>query len=130
MSLPSSEPYWTPARRWWLWGWFTLAWTAALLVPLPQQDWDLNSLRLNLKFLVAKGIHVSMYALLALLSGWLRVCLRRRWLLMFFLMAHASVTELLQLVVIHRSGSLTDVLFNHLGIAMGVALSWRWWSAE
>ena len=60
----------------------------------------------DFKFLIAKTLHVAAYAVLAGLSGWLRVPSRFRWILLFVIMAHAPATELLQLLVEGRTGSL------------------------
>ena len=71
--------------------------------------------------------------MLAILTGWLRAPVTQRFLLMFLLMAHATVTELIQeatFEVAGRSGELHDVGFDHLGIALGVMLSWKWWTLE
>ena len=61
----------------------------------------------------------------------MRRLLRYRWLLMFFLMAHCPVTELLQVALsdyCHRTGSLGDVGFDLVGIFIGILVSWKWWT--
>jgi len=80
------------------------------------------------RFLLAKALHITAYAVLAGLSGWLRVPCRFRWILLFVLMAHATATELLQLHVEGRTGDLRDVGLDHLGIGLGLLLTWKWWS--
>jgi VanZ family protein len=116
--------------RWLLWAAYVAAWTTALLLPVPETgDWTVEELSLDLKFLFAKSLHVAAYAVMAGLTGWLRAPSRYRPLLMLFLMAHGTVTELLQLYVSHRTGSLADVAFDNLGVALGVLGTWRWWSA-
>jgi VanZ family protein len=117
-------------KRWWIWSVYLAAWSAALLVPVPGGHWDLPDLHVNLRLLVAKTLHFCAYALLAILTGWVRAPARWRFVLMFVLMGHASLTEMLQfwLAFIGRSGTLTDVALDHAGIAVGMALSWKWWS--
>jgi VanZ family protein len=121
-----------------LWLAFVLAWTAALLVPSPDRiarallarvlpgaegnhDLDVSL------WWFSKSLHVIVYALLAILSGWLRVPWRSRWLLLVFISAHGFCTEFLQHFVVSRHGSLRDVGLDHLGAAIGVGLSWKWW---
>ena len=116
--------------RWWIWAGSTLAWTALLILPIPQGDFLVfDELRINLRYIVAKTVHVSMYAALTASAGWLAAPMRYRFLLIFCLMVHATLTEIAQ-VVLHafgRSGTLQDVAWDHLGIAIGIAVSWRWW---
>jgi hypothetical protein len=78
----------------------------------------------------AKTLHVGAYAFLTVMAAWLRVPVRYRFLLIFFLMAHATVTEVLQQVLVEivgRTGSLWDVALDQLGITLGLLLAWRWW---
>jgi len=119
--------------RWRIWAVYALAWTAALVMPIPVHgDWrGVGDLQFDVKYFVAKVAHVSAYALLAILTGWVRAPVPQRFLLMFLLMAHATVTELIQEAtfdVAGRSGELHDVGFDHLGVALGVMLSWKWWT--
>lgn len=75
----------------------------------------------------SKSLHVISYALLAILSGWLRVPWRSRWLLLVFISAHGFGTELLQNFVVSRHASLRDVALDHLGAVLGLGVSWKWW---
>jgi VanZ family protein len=121
-----------PLYRWLLWLIFIVLWTAALLEPIPEGPWDLEPVTLfgvELKLLIAKAVHVSTYAALAVLTGWLRVPGRLRWLPLFFITVHGTLTELLQLLTPTRTGMLTDVGFDNVGVALGLLLSWKWWSA-
>jgi VanZ family protein len=105
-------------------------WTAALVMPINSPgEWHVSGIHIDLKFLVAKTLHVSGYALLAGLAGWLRVPPRYRWVLMFVIMGHATMTEMIQEHVEGRTGNLHDVAYDHVGIALGTLLTWRWWSA-
>src|SRR5438309_11354009 len=120
--------------RWRIWGAYALVWTAALLMPIPiQGDWrGVIDLQFDLKYVVAKVAHVSAYALLAVLTGWLRAPVTQRFLLMFLLMAHATVTELDQEAIFEVAGSggeQHDVGSGDPGIARGVLLSGKWWSS-
>ncbi len=112
--------------RWALWALFLSLWSLGLLVPNPAGFTD-GWLSREARFLLAKGLHVVAYALLAVLSGWLRVPVRYRWLLLVFMAAHALGTEFGQRFVVTRSGSWRDVLLDLLGVALGVVLTWRWW---
>jgi hypothetical protein len=119
--------------RWWIWAGFTLAWTVALLVPIPSGGpWDrLSDLTFGRKFIAAKGLHVSAYAFWSVLSAWLRVPMRYRFMLVFCMMAHATLTEVLQFItfdIIGRNGSLMDVALDQFGITLGVVAAWRWWT--
>src|SRR5207253_6623626 len=89
-------------RRWVIWSVFFVAWTIGLLVPMPEIT---ESWALSVKFLIAKTLHVTAYAMLAVLSGWLRVAPRFRWLLLFVIMVHATATELIQQHVHGRRGA-------------------------
>jgi VanZ family protein len=125
MASSPSQP-----RRWLLWLAFVALWTTALLVPIPQHPLTLAGADPNLRFPIAKTIHVLAYATFAILTGWLGVPARLRWLLLFVVMAHAPATELLQrLLPTGRTGTLADVGFDHLGVALGLLVSWKRWSA-
>jgi VanZ family protein len=121
-----------------LWLAFVLAWTAALLMPSPDRiargflayvlpgAEDANNLGTYLWWF-SKSLHVMAYALLAILSGWLRVPWRSRWLLLVFISAHGFGTEFLQTFVVSRHPSPRDVALDHLGAMLGVGVSWKWW---
>ncbi|HMF17682.1 MAG TPA: VanZ family protein [Gemmataceae bacterium] len=119
-----------PAWRWVTWAVFVGLWTTALVLPLPEdRNWPV-ALSPGGKFTLAKIGHVGAYALMTILTGWLRVPVRFRLPLLFFLMAHAAATEWIQLRVPSRYGSVEDVVLDHLGIAAGLVLSWKWWSRD
>ena len=115
--------------RWLIWGIFAAIWTTLLLLPGKEfnragiEEWPAN-----LKTLVAKGTHLMAYALFAFLSGRLQVPARIRWMPLFFIMSHATITELLQLRIEGRTGSLEDVGINQAGILLGVLAGWKWWT--
>ena len=83
----------------------------------------------DFKLTFTKTGHVLAYALFAWLSGWLHLPVQRRWMVLYFLMAHAGITELIQQDYIpDRSGRLEDVALNYLGILLGILASWNWWN--
>ena len=96
------------------------AWMAAIwFAVFPAADWAFHLLAM---------VNAAV-ALFAGLTGWLSAPARYRCLLMFLLMAHATVTELIQLNVEGRTGTLQDVAFDQVGIALGTILTWKWWRA-
>ncbi len=120
-----------PPWRWCIWGLYVVAWTTALIAPVPETP-GLNNVGfgdISLRFLVSKAVHVSAYALLTVLTGWLQLAPPRRLWLLFLLMAHATATELIQEQLVYRSGLLSDVVIDQIGIALGLLAAWRWWCA-
>jgi VanZ family protein len=112
-----------------LWFAYLVCWTTALVTPIrDDSSWVVPSLAdLDLKYLLAKTLHVGGYAVFAALSGWLRSPLRFRWWVMFILMSHPTLTELIQLYVPGRSGSLYDAALDLIGILLGLVLTRKWW---
>jgi VanZ family protein len=117
-----------PAKkyRWLIWLAYVAAWSGALLAPIPQHL-GVRIHDVDLRFVLAKTLHVSAYAVLAVLSGWLRVPSRFRWMLALFLAGHATATEFLQQYLPPRIGAVNDIGLDLIGIALGCALSWKWW---
>ncbi len=118
-----------------IWRWlillaYTVAWTIALLAPVPDaEDLPFGEDFITHKVLFSKTVHVSAYAVFTVLVGWQRVPLGWRPLLLFMLMLHGAGTEWLQEILgAGRTGLLSDVLFNHLGIGIGLFISWKWWT--
>jgi VanZ family protein len=114
------------AFRWAVWLVALGVWTALLLssqapavvdavVPDPWQ------------FTLSKAGHVSAYAFLSVLTGFLPGRPAVRVALWLFLLGHACLTEHLQLFVPGRHGSLRDVGLDAVGIALGwvVLAAWR-----
>jgi VanZ family protein len=112
--------------RWLIWLAFVTSWTVALLTPEPAvlAESVLSEEALPGSFNLA---HLSCYAVMSALSGWLRVPASRRWLLLAFLSSHAFLTEFAQAFIPGRSASLADVAIDHLGILIGVVATYRWW---
>src|SRR3989442_9855984 len=94
-----------PTWRWLALGVFVVLWTTALVLPLPdERSWPV-AISPGRKYFFAKTGHVCAYAIMTILSGWLRVPFRFRLLLLFFLMAHAAATEWIQLNFSRRTGT-------------------------
>ena len=86
----------TPARwRWFFWTVFVIVWTAALLTTEPVYV-ARAVLAPPVIFSTSKLLHLSAYAVLAVLSGWLFVPARWRWVLVVFMCFHAFGTEFFQ----------------------------------
>jgi VanZ family protein len=116
--------------RWCIWTAYLLLWSAGLLMPVPRDPWVIGELEGSPRIIFTKGLHFSAYALLSILTAWLRVPSRYRFLLMFLIMCHATLTEALQFTLefIGRNGNLLDVTIDQAGILLGMLLSWRWWT--
>jgi VanZ family protein len=112
-----------------LWGsWLLIlaAWTALLLSPRAPGV-VASIIPEALRFWVAKGAHVSAYALLSVLTGCLPVRWGVRLCCWLVLVGHGALTEYLQLYVPGRTGSLRDVGLDVGGIVLGllVLMAWR-----
>jgi VanZ family protein len=100
-------------------------WTVALLTTYPA-ELGKDIVPSSMRFPAAKALHVCAYAFLTVFLSWLP--LRRwRWILLAFLVLHAAGTELGQRFVPGRSGLWTDVLIDHAGLLLGLALTWKRW---
>jgi VanZ family protein len=118
-------------HRWLVWTAFLVGWTLLLTLPVPRPLSEVAEQHIpGGRYAVAKTVHVLSYALFTILSGWLRTPLRYRPLLMFALMAHATLTEHLQVFLVdsQRQGSLFDVAFDNAGVLLGFLVSWTWWT--
>ena len=118
--------------RWLIWSCYVIAWTIALEVKTPPPLSGVGAAFLEPhRLLIAKSMHVVVYIGMTLLAAWVVLSARHRSLMVFFLMAHACATELLQDILepySHRRGSLMDVAFDHLGILIGILLTWKRWT--
>jgi VanZ family protein len=112
--------------RWSIWASFLTAWTVGLLIPMshvpPPPSGQTWAVFINDKFL-----HCVAYAILAVLTGWLKLPTGYRWLLIGLLAFHAYATEFLQQFVPTRDMSLADVGMDLAGILLGLVVTWRWW---
>lgn len=122
-----------PECLWFAWLACVLISTAVLVGPslsliLRQQIESEENAALDYQFfLFSKVFHVADYGLMAVLTALLPAGRRLRGLLLVFLSVHAAGTEFLQQFVETRSGTWQDVVLDHLGMGLGVALTWRWW---
>jgi VanZ family protein len=110
-----------------VWALFLAGWTSALLTPEPVEIAD-AVLPPETVFSASKLLHVAAYAVLAVLTGWLPVSARVRWLLLLVLSAHTLATEYLQGFVPTRTASWLDVGIDHVGIGIGIGITWKWWA--
>lgn len=100
-----------------------MAWTAALLSPVPQESAEKVLGSQFGIFLFAKSVHVGAYAALTLLGGTASL-FGRKWVwLLPALALHGGVTEYFQQFV-GRGSRLEDVALDTLGIALGGSLVW------
>jgi hypothetical protein len=119
----------TARFRWLVWLTCVSAWTAALLVPIPEHPPGLPSDLLDYKFHLAKALHLLVYTSLTVLATWLPELSRGRIWLFAFLLIHAAGTELLQAILpTGREGCLRDFGIDLAGILLGVGLRWKWWA--
>src|SRR6266404_3271753 len=115
---------------WWLiWLCYGAAWTAALVTPQPVHIRDAILSEVPAEY-TSKVLHVCAYLGFTILSGLLRVQLPYRWLMLVLLSAHAIGTEYLQQFIPERTPALGDIALDHLGIALGFVVSWKWWLAR
>lgn len=120
-----------PWLRWVVWTVYVLLWTTLLVIPFPESaDWGLLEPTIVHKAIVAKTGHVCAYALMTVLTAWLRTGPLLRVLMLYFLMLHGAVTEWIQGNIASRTGLVSDVLLDHLGVLAGLALTWRWWTCK
>jgi hypothetical protein len=103
-------------------------WTWKLVSPNPAPEAVRAALAdLDLAFAVAKTLHLSGYALLALLAATLPVPRRWRAFLVGLLALHGVATEVAQTFVPNRTGKASDVLIDWVGVALG-ALAAQFWT--
>jgi len=111
---------------WPIWIAYAIAWSLALLTPQPIHVRD-AVLSEQPAIFSSKLVHIGGYMIFTILSGWLRLPLPFRWSALAFLSLHALGTEYLQQFVPKRTPSLIDVGLDHIGIVLGLALTWKWW---
>jgi VanZ family protein len=121
---PAGARWRGPAWLWAVWVLYLVVWTAALLRPEPARV-NTEVLPEPARFPAAKALHVGSYALLAALACWLPVRAGRRRPLFALLSLHAFGTEFLQRFVELRTGCLSDVAIDHVGLAVGLLVGWR-----
>jgi hypothetical protein len=120
--------------RWLIWFLFVVGWTIALELPVPSPERLPGAeFVMTYRVLIAKTIHVSVYVFMTMLTSWLPLAPRYRPIAVFFLMAHAGLSELGQELlrdICHRGGSVGDVALDYLGIALGLVVGWRRWTQD
>jgi VanZ family protein len=110
-------------RVWWgVWLLYVASWSAALLTSHPVEIRD-AILAEDYRYLASKTLHVTAYAVFAILTS-LLPSWRRTTLAVVVL--HAPLTEFLQQFV-GRTGQLTDVGLDWFGVALGVLITWPRW---
>jgi VanZ family protein len=97
-------------------------WTWKLLHPYPVPEELTAGVSAPVKFVAAKALHVGGYAFLTVLTAFLPVRRPYFWMAVLTLVIHAVGTEIGQLYVPNRSGSVRDVLLNWAGILVGLAV--------
>lgn len=113
----------------WIWIILLLAWTTALVLPVPEKiPQTIEDVAPGRKFLVMKTVHLLGYLFLTVFAGRLRLSRDLRLVVLAMLVAHGTLTELVQQQLAHRSGQLFDAAVDHLGVALGLTLSWKWWT--
>jgi VanZ family protein len=113
---------------WLVWAVYGVVWTTFLLTTFPLKIRD-AVVPEEYAFPSGKALHVAAYAVFAVLTAWLPVRQRWRWLLLGLLSLHAFGTEFTQQFV-GRGASLTDVGLDHIGLLAGVLLTWKCWRTE
>lgn len=126
MEETPSPPVWKKRLLWLVWVGYLLLLSRGLLMEQPIDPGGNKQLEMSL-FFFSKTVHVVSYAFWAVLSGWLDVPRPYRWLLLVLMSAHAMGTEYGQQFFRTRHPSWRDVGLDHIGLAIGLALSWKWW---
>ncbi len=104
----------------WLWGGLLITWTWMLLMPIPDSAKRLSGP--DLMFWFGKGLHVTAYAVLSVLTWLLPVRESLRWLMIFLLIGHGGITEFFQQFV-GRGSSWLDWGRDVAGIFLGTVLA-------
>ena len=108
-----------------IWAGSFAAWTAALLIPIPS-----GAVRsvggAGPSFWISKVMHVGGYAVLALMTAFLPVRPKLRWVCLAALVLHGGLTEYLQQFV-QRGSSWRDFGLDCLGCVLGTLLAGARW---
>lgn len=102
-------------------------WTLKLLEPnpLPPAIKDLVSWSEWLVFGLAKALHVGAYAYCTVVGRLAVVSPRWKFGVVLLMLLHGVGTEIGQTYVPNRAGSVRDVLFDAVGVFVGLAFSIR-----
>lgn len=105
---------------------FLSLWTWKLLEPVPVPSQVTGGLSTEVKFALAKILHVGGYAFLAILAATLPAPRHWRTFLVILLLIHGAATEIGQSFIPNRTGKLADVALDWIGVGLAVLLV-RWW---
>lgn len=108
---------------------FLIAWTIALLLPVPAQSAERVLGDSFSVFIFGKGVHVAAFAFLTVLGG-TAALFGRNWVwLVPGLVAYGGLTEILQGFV-GRTPRIADVGLDAIGVGLGalVVVGWRWFT--
>ncbi len=105
---------------------FLSLWTWKLLEPIPVPPEVTGGLSREVKFALAKTLHVCGYAFLTLLAATLPVAHRWHIFLVVLLLVHGIASEIGQSFIPNRTCKTTDVLLDWFGIVLGV-VAVQWW---
>lgn len=109
----------SPACRWSAWAVYALAWSLALLLPVPEAGEELVGWENT--FVFSKFVHVGGFTALTLLG--LALPGRWRWAGLAYASLFAVLSEFLQWLLyewMHRHGRWADVGLDHIGIGIGL----------
>jgi hypothetical protein len=112
--------------RWTIWLALFGSWALALLTPQPVEV-EKRVLPAEALFSASKGLHIAAYAFLTCAGAWLPPWRGQRRLPVALMSLHGCATEFFQLFVPSRHGCLEDVGIDHIGIALGLLLSFSRW---
>jgi hypothetical protein len=106
---------------------FLIAWTIALLSPVPHQSAERVLGSPFSVFMFGKGLHIAAYAFLTVLGGTVALFGRKWWWIVPGLIVHGGLTEFFQQFV-GRTARVEDLGLDTIGIVIGalVVLGWRW----
>jgi len=105
---------------------FLIAWTIALLSPVPHQSAERVLGSPFSVFMFGKGLHIAAYAFLTVLGGTVALFGRKWWWIVPGLILHGGLTEFFQQFV-GRTARVEDLGLDTIGIVIGalVVLGWR-----
>lgn len=127
MGEPAPQSAWRKRLALMAWILYVLVLSRALLMELPIAP-PQDKRRQEELFLFSKTVHVVAYAGFAILSGNLRLPRPYRWGLILIMSLHAMGTEYGQTFLKTRHPSWRDVGLDHIGMLIGLAISWKWWT--
>jgi hypothetical protein len=105
---------------------FLIAWTIALLSPVPHQSAERVLGSSFSVFMFGKGLHIAAYAYLTVLGGTVALFGGKWWWIVPGLIVHGALTEFFQQFV-GRTARVEDLGLDTIGIVIGAlgVLGWR-----